>query len=143
VLDFGRITLSETLLLYFFGHPSGFRIDRTLNFMMKYGLSVSEMGFVLMMDNLRSDLDRENKFYLDQVQTYQRPSVVVLSRQDLPEARTPEQMRAAISIPDHIKVMSYDRGKPATAKQVILELLKLFPQTETAQQAIQRLNVQR
>jgi uncharacterized protein len=135
-LDFGRLTLRDDLVLYLFGHPASMRMDRTFEYLGQIGLPLSETGFVLVMDSAHPDIDRENAHFRQYVQDHNRPYVVALSKQDLPTARTPLQMREILNIPDDIKVLSYSWKDPKTTKQVAQELVKLFPRDELVQRVI-------
>jgi uncharacterized protein len=135
-LDFGRLTLHEDLVLYLFGHTASLRMDRTFEYLGQRGLPLSETGFVLVMDSAHPDVDRENAHFRRYIQDHNRPYLVALSKQDLPHARTPLQMREILNIPDDIKVLSYDWKDPKTTKQVVLELVKLFPLDELSQQVM-------
>lgn len=138
-LGFGRLTLSSEIVLYLFVHPPGLRMERTFEYLGKRGLLLSETGFVLIMNSAYPDVDRENAHFLQYIQSFNRPYVVALSKQDLPNARTPQQMREILAIPDDIKVLSYDLKDPSSTKKVVLALLELMPQDEITQQIIEGL----
>jgi uncharacterized protein len=138
-LDFGRLTLWDDVLLYVFGHPSTRRMDRTFEYLGQKGLPLSEMGFVIVMNSVNPDVDRENAAYLQYIQALNRPYVIALSKQDLPNARTLQQMREVLAIPDDIKVLSYKWKDPKTARQVVLELVELFPRDALVKRVIEGL----
>jgi signal recognition particle receptor subunit beta len=91
------------------------------------------------MNSANADVDRENAAYLQYIQALNRPYVIALSKQNLPNARTPQQMREALAIPEDIKVLSYKWKDPKTARQVVLDLVELFPRDALVKRVIEGL----
>jgi signal recognition particle receptor subunit beta len=138
IRDSGRLDISDDLVLYIFGLP------RTLNtlgrFSMTFEAIIPYAGLIVLVDSAHQEVDQENKWLLQELQwlnePFNPPCIIALSRQDLPNARSPQEIREVLSIPDDIKVLGYDLNKPATTKQIVLELMELFPSNETIQQMI-------
>jgi uncharacterized protein len=139
ILDFGRLTLWDDVVLYLLGHPPGRFTGRTIAYLGQRGMPLSQVGFVLLMDSTRPENDRENMTHMRDIEAHNFPYVVALSKQDVPNARTPQQMRQILNIPDDIKLLSYDWKDPKSTKQVVLELVKLFPGDELVQRVIEGL----
>jgi hypothetical protein len=85
------------------------------------------------LDPLNTNL-LQNIQYLTRYKNF--PYVVALSNQHEPEARSPQQLRAVLAIPDTIKVLGCDLKAPACAKQVVIELLTLMTPDPTVQRLI-------
>lgn len=138
-LDFGRLTLHDDLVLYLFGHPASRHMTQTFEAMGQKGMPLSDLGFVLVVDSVKAEMDRESVILFQFMQAYNRPLVVALSKQDLPNVRTPQQMREILAIPNDVKVLSYDWKDPKTTKQVLLALVELFPRDELIDRVIEGL----
>ena len=118
-MDFGRITVDEDLVLYMFGTPGQRRFD----FMWEI-LAEGMLGFVVLLDSVRSETFREARSILDTFRSYAPvPYVVAANKQDLDDAWEPEDLRIALRIPKEIKVLPCIATDQRNVKQVLLELL--------------------
>src|SRR6202158_3271008 len=118
-MDFGRITVDAELVLYLFGTPGQKRFD----FMWEI-LSEGMLGFVVMVDSTRPETFREAKSILETFRAYApTPYVVAASKQDMPEAWPAEDLRIALRIEDHVKLLPCVAKDKEKVKQVLLELL--------------------
>src|SRR5574338_763796 len=118
-MDFGRITVDDDLVLYLFGTPGQKRFD----FMWEI-LSEGMLGFVVMVDSTRPETYREAKSILETFRAYApTPYVVAANKQDHPEAWTPEDLRIALRIDPHIKLLPCVATHKESVKNVLLELL--------------------
>jgi signal recognition particle receptor subunit beta len=118
-MDFGRITVDKDLVLYLFGTPGQRRFD----FMWEI-LSEGMLGFIVLIDSVRSETFREAKHILEMFRTYApTPYVVAANRQDLSDAWTPEDLRIALKIDPNIKVLPCVATDKEQVKNVLLELL--------------------
>jgi small GTP-binding protein len=118
-MDFGRITVDKDLVLYLFGTPGQRRFD----FMWEI-LSEGMLGFIVLIDSVRSETFREAKHILEMFRTYApTPYVVAANKQDLPDAWTPEDLRIALKIDSDIKVLPCVATEKDQVKNVLLELL--------------------
>lgn len=118
-MDFGRITIDESLVLYLFGTPGQKRFD----FMWEI-LSEGMLGFVVVVDSVRPETFREARMILDVFQSYAKtPYVVAANKQDRPDAWPPGDLRIALKIDKSIKVLPCVATDRASVKNVLLELL--------------------
>ena len=118
-MDFGRITVDEDLVLYLFGTPGQRRFD----FMWEI-LAEGMLGFVVLLDSVRSETFREARSILDTFRSYAPvPYVVAANKQDVKDAWEPEDLRIALRIPKEIKVLPCVAINQRSVKQVLLELL--------------------
>ena len=118
-MDFGRITVDQDLVLYLFGTPGQRRFD----FMWEI-LSEGMLGFIVLIDSVRSETFREAKHILEMFRSYApTPYVVAANKQDLPDAWSPEDLRIALKIDSDIKVLPCVATEKDHVKSVLLELL--------------------
>jgi len=118
-LDFGRITVDDDLVLYLFGTPGQRRFD----FMWEI-LAEGMLGFVVVVDSARPETFREAKSILETFRAYApTPYVVAANKQDNPEAWAPDDLRIALRIDDHIKLLPCVATDKESVKNVLLELL--------------------
>ena len=100
-MDFGRITVDEDLVLYLFGTPGQKRFD----FMWEI-LSEGMLGFVVMVDSTRPETFREARSILETFRRYaQTPYVVAANKQDSKDAWETEDLRIALRLEDHVKII--------------------------------------
>jgi uncharacterized protein len=118
-MDFGRITVDESLVLYLFGTPGQKRFD----FMWEI-LSEGMLGFVVVVDSARPETFREARLILDTFRSYSKtPYVVAANKQDAIDAWSPEDLRIALRIDPDIKVLPCVAIDRESVKSVLLELL--------------------
>ncbi len=118
-MDFGRITVDDDLVLYLFGTPGQRRFD----FMWEI-LSEGMLGFVVLVDSVRTETFREAKHILEVFAAYANtPYVVAANKQDLPDAWSPDDVRIALKIDKKVKVLGCVARDKETVKEVLLELL--------------------
>jgi len=118
-MDFGRITVDDDLVLYLFGTPGQRRFD----FMWEI-LADGMLGFVVVVDSARPETFREAKSILETFRAYApTPYVVAANKQDNPEAWAPDDLRIALRIYDHIKLLPCVATEKESVKNVLLELL--------------------
>ncbi len=118
-MDFGRITVDESLVLYLFGTPGQKRFD----FMWEI-LSEGMLGFVVVVDSVRPETFREARMILDIFQGYANtPYVVAANKQDRVDAWSPEDLRIALKIDKKVKVLPCVATDRESVKNVLLELL--------------------
>src|SRR5512142_184609 len=118
-MDFGRITVDEDLVLYLFGTPGQRRFD----FMWEI-LAEGMLGFVVMVDSTKPETFREAKSILETFRAYApTPYVVAANKQDIPEAWPAEDLRIALRIEDHVKLLPCVAKDKESVKNVLLELL--------------------
>jgi hypothetical protein len=118
-MDFGRITVDDDLVLYLFGTPGQKRFD----FMWEI-LSEGMLGFVVLVDSVRPETFREARRILDIFRAYaSTPYVVAANKQDMEDAWSPEDLRIALKVRPHIKLLPCVATDKESVKNVLLELL--------------------
>jgi hypothetical protein len=118
-MDFGRITVDESLVLYLFGTPGQKRFD----FMWEI-LSEGMLGFVVLIDSARPETFREARRILEVFRGYApTPYVVAANKQDQEDAWSPQDLRIALKIDRNIKVLPLVATDKESVKVVLLELL--------------------
>ncbi|MCC7451033.1 MAG: ATP/GTP-binding protein [Anaerolineae bacterium] len=118
-MDFGRITVDDDLVLYLFGTPGQRRFD----FMWEI-LAEGMLGFVVMVDSTKPETFREAKSILETFRAYApTPYVVAANKQDMDEAWPAEDLRIALRIEDHVKLLPCVAKDKESVKNVLLELL--------------------
>ena len=118
-MDFGRITVDESLVLYLFGTPGQKRFD----FMWEI-LSEGMLGFIVMVDSTRPETFREARGILAAFRAFSpTPYVVAASKQDLKDAWELGDMRAALRLEDEVKILPCISTDKESVKNILLELL--------------------
>jgi uncharacterized protein len=118
-MDFGRITVDDDLVLYLFGTPGQRRFD----FMWEI-LSEGMLGFVVLVDSSRPETFREAKAILETFRAYApTPFVVAANKQDMPDAWTIDDLRIALRLEEHVKMLPCIATDKENVKNVLLELL--------------------
>jgi hypothetical protein len=118
-MDFGRITVDDDLILYLFGTPGQRRFD----FMWEI-LAQGMLGFVVLVDSSRPETFREAISILETFRAYApTPYVVAANKQDLPDAWSLEDLRVALRLDDHVRLLSCVGKDRESVKIVLLELL--------------------
>lgn len=118
-MDFGRITVDNDLVLYLFGTPGQKRFD----FMWEI-LSEGMLGFIVLVDSARPETFREARSILETFRAYApTPYVVAANKQDLDDAWELEDIRIALRLDPHIKLVTCVASQKETVKNALLELL--------------------
>ena len=118
-MDFGRITVSDDIVLHLFGTPGQRRFD----FMWEI-LSEGMLGLIVLVDSTRPETFRETLRIIDFFNAYRpMPFVVAANKQDQENAWTPEEVRYALRLPNEIKVVPCVATAKEPVKNVLLELL--------------------
>ncbi len=118
-MDFGRITVDDSLVLYLFGTPGQKRFD----FMWEI-LSEGMLGFIVMVDSTRPETFREARSILETFKAYApTPYVVAANKQDSKEAWELDDIRLALRLESRVKLMPCVAPQKDTVKSVLLELL--------------------
>jgi signal recognition particle receptor subunit beta len=118
-MDFGRITVDDDLVLYLFGTPGQKRFD----FMWEI-LSEGMLGFVVMIDSTRPETFREARSILETFRAYApTPYVVAANKQDREDAWDLADMRIALRLASHVKLLPCVAVDKEAVKSILLELL--------------------
>lgn len=121
-LDFGRLTVDDTLILHIFGTPG----QRRFEFMWDI-LSEGMLGYVLMVDSTHPETFREARYILDAFADHSdTPFVVAVNKQDLENAWDAEDIRHALRLRNEIPILPCVATDMAMVKKVLLRLLDLI-----------------
>ncbi len=116
-MDFGRITVDQDLSLYLFGTPGQERFD----FMWDI-LGEDIIGFVLLVDSVKPDVDSSSKileFFAEQADV---PFVVACTKQDQAHSLAIETIRKALQL-DNVPVLPCVATDKESVRKVLLTLL--------------------
>jgi small GTP-binding protein len=118
-MDFGRITVDNSLVLYLFGTPGQKRFD----FMWEI-LSEGMLGFIVMVDSTRPETFREARSILETFRAYApTPYIVTANKQDSADAWSLEDMRLALRLDPAIKMLPCVATDKKAVKKVLLDLM--------------------
>ena len=118
-MDFGRITVDDSLVLYLFGTPGQRRFD----FMWEI-LSEGMLGFIVMIDSTRPETFREARNILETFRAYApTPYIVAANKQDIEDAWEVDDIRIALRLNSEVKLLPCVATERETVKNVLLELL--------------------
>ena len=115
-LDFGRITLDPSLILYLFGTPGQERFDFLWD-----DLSDGALGAVVLADTRRIE---DSYPVLDYFETHDIPFIVAVNH--FPDAHHYElgEVRDALDVPDGIPVIRCDARDRESVKNVLVALIE-------------------
>ncbi|MEU7469061.1 ATP/GTP-binding protein [Streptomyces sp. NPDC044984] len=115
-LDFGKIGLNDSLVLYLFGTPGQERFWFLWN-----GLFKGALGAVVLVDTRRL---ASSFRAIEEMERQQVPFVIALNvfpdSKDFPV----EEIRDALDIPAHIPVVSFDARDRASSRDVLVALIR-------------------
>lgn len=118
-LDFGKIAVTEDLVLYLFGTPGQERFD----FMWEV-LSEGCMGYIVMVDSCRpGHLLETERLMARFAQITDAPFVVAANKQDDPAALPVSYIRKRLQLPLDIPLLPCIATERENVKQVLLGLL--------------------
>lgn len=118
-MDFGRITVSDDVVLYLFGTPGQARFS-----FMWETLSEGMLGFVVMVDALESETLQDAREMIEFfTQMSDVPFVVAANKVDADDTDTIAEVRADLGLPDEIPLLPVDARDRESVKAVLLGLL--------------------
>lgn len=118
-LDFGKIAVSDELVLYLFGTPGQERFD----FMWEV-LSEGCMGYIVMVDSCRPAHLRETERLMARfAEITDAPFVVAANKQDDPAALPVSYLRKRLQLPVEIPLLPCIATERESVKDVLLGLL--------------------
>lgn len=118
-MDFGRITVSEDVVLYLFGTPG----QERFSFMWET-LSEGMLGFVVLVDAENAATFEDAKEILRFFQTLSDvPYVVAANRADGDDEEVMSHIRSDLALPDQIRLVPCDALDRESVKSVLLTLL--------------------
>ncbi len=118
-MDFGRITVSDDVVLYLFGTPGQSRFS-----FMWETLSEGMLGFVLLVDTTERDTFVDAKEMIDFFSDMSDvPFVVAANKVDADDTETIRQVRTDLNLADHVPLLPVDARDKDSVKAVLLGLL--------------------
>jgi signal recognition particle receptor subunit beta len=117
-MDFGRISITEQLVLYLFGTPGQERFWFLWN-----GLFEGALGAVVLLDTRRLEVSFDVIGRLEE-----RGVPFVIAANSFPDApRYPmEELRAALDLPDEIPIVECDARRRASSREVLMTLMRFL-----------------
>ncbi|MEV7086290.1 ATP/GTP-binding protein [Streptomyces sp. NPDC093085] len=114
--DFGRISLNERMVLYLFGAPGQERFwflwDRLFS---------GTLGAVVLVDTRRMS---ESWYAIDRLEHHKTPFVVAVNRfDDDASAFSLDEIRLALSLPEHVPLIDCDARVRSSGKNVLITLV--------------------
>ncbi len=117
-MDFGRITIDDSLVLYLFGTPGqdrfGFMWDDLVD---------GALGAVVLVDSRRL---ADSFFAIDYFEQRDVPFVVALNTFNGVQSHTVEEVQAALQLRPEVKVLPCDARDRQTVKAVLLALFDVI-----------------
>ena len=118
-MDFGRITIANDLVLHLFGTPGQRRFD----FMWEI-LAEGALGLIVVVDSTRPETFRETTRIVEFFNEMRpAPYIIAANKQDKDTAWSPDELRLALRLPEHVKVVPCVAKNRDSCKNVLLELL--------------------
>lgn len=118
-MDFGRITVSDDVVLYLFGTPGQSRFS-----FMWDTLSEGMLGFVLLVDGTAPATMADAKEMIDFfTQRSDVPFVVAANKVDAEDTDAIRQVRSDLGLPDSVPLLPVDARDRQSVKGVLLGLL--------------------
>src|SRR5579859_2911625 len=115
-MDFGRISLSDELVLYLFGTPGQERFWFLWN-----GLFQGALGAVVLIDTRRLEASFD---VLSRLEERGVPFVVAVNTFPDSPAHPIEQLRDALDLPDAVPIVTCDARSRASSRDVLLALMR-------------------
>ena len=113
-MDFGRITLSEDLVLYLFGTPGQRRV-----WFMWDDLVKGAIGAIVLVDTRRLD---DSFAAVDYFEARQLPFIVAVNEFDDAQRFGLEDIREALAISAHVPMMTVDARQRESAKDALVRI---------------------
>ncbi len=118
-MDFGRITISDDVVLYLFGTPG----QERFSFMWET-LSEGMLGFVLLVDVVDDETFADAKTMIDFFKEMSDvPFVVAANKVAADDTNTIRQIRDSLGLEDEVPLLPVDAREKDSVKAVLLGLL--------------------
>jgi signal recognition particle receptor subunit beta len=125
-MDFGRITVDESLRLYLFGTPGQDRFGFMWN-----ELTTGALGAIVLADSRRLD---DSFAAIDFFESRQLPFIVAVNTFDGGQFHSLDDVRAALDVDAHIPVIHTDARNRQVVKETLLTLLDVVLKHAMARQ---------
>lgn len=138
-IDFGRVTISDVLKLYFGGTPGAWHFKVSL--FEQSVLAKNLIGLVVMIHSFKPEyyILQETQHIIDILKDQSIPYVVAVNWLDDPDALDVDTLRTMLSVDEHIKMIPCDATDKESVKLVLLELLDLVPQTDITTRVVAKI----
>ncbi|GGK25835.1 ATP-binding protein [Streptomyces camponoticapitis] len=114
--DFGRISLTDRVVLYLFGAPGQERF-----WFLWDSLFSGTLGAVVLVDTRRMS---ESWYAIDRLEHHRTPFVVAVNRfDDDVSSFSLDEIRQALSLPDHVPLINCDARVRSSGKNVLIALV--------------------
>lgn len=123
-LDFGRITISDTVVLYLFGTPGQKRF-----WYLWEDLAVGALGAVVLADTRRLADCFPSLDYFEEMGV---PFLVAVNCFNGKQLHQPDAVRRALDLEDHVPVVLCDARGRQSAKEVLIKLVEYVLERRTA-----------
>lgn len=124
-MDFGRMTIANDLVLQLYGTPGQRRFD----FMCEI-FAEGALGLIVMVDSTRPETFRETTRIVEFFNSLRpAPYIIAANKQDKDTAWSADELRLALRLPEHVKVMPCVAQQRESCKNVVLELLDEIMET--------------
>ncbi len=120
-MDFGRLTVDETLVMYLFGTPGQERFG-----FMWDNITAGSLGAVILVDTTRLD---QSFPAVDHFEAKGIPFVIAVNRFDDRETHALDEVRAALGVAADVPITECDARVTGSAKDVLLLLLETLAQS--------------
>jgi len=140
-VDFGRLTINQQLITYFFANP-GARLSKSyLNLDMFHREDRFFDGFIYLPQNshtknLYAYLDDNDDISLKIIQKLKIPYLIIANKQDREDALSPDQIRRRLDIPESIRIYPCIATDKTIVQRIVLELFKAMPPSDDVQTVI-------
>ena len=115
-MDFGRVALGKDLMLYLFGTPGQERFHFMWDELVR-----GCIGAVVLVDTNRLDACFAAVDYMERADV---PFIVAINAFDGVLAHHPDDVRAALDIPDHVPLVVTDARHKAAVKDTVIALVR-------------------
>jgi signal recognition particle receptor subunit beta len=115
-MDFGRVALSQDLVLYLFGTPGQDRFHFMWDELVR-----GAIGAVVLVDTNRLDACFAAIDYMEQTDV---PFIVAINAFDGVLAHHPDDVRQALDVPDHVPIVVTDARHRAAVRDTVIALVR-------------------
>ncbi|MEY9962535.1 signal recognition particle receptor subunit beta [Streptacidiphilus sp. MAP12-16] len=115
-MDFGRISLSDELVLYLFGTPGQQRFWFLWN-----GLFDGALGAVVLVDTRRLEVSFD---VIGRLEESSVPFVVAVNTFPESPSHPIEELRAALDLPDQVPIVACDARRRESSRDVLMSLMR-------------------
>jgi signal recognition particle receptor subunit beta len=115
-MDFGRIGVSDEIIIYLFGTPG----QQRFAFMWDQ-VSLGALGAIVLLDTARL---ADSHAAIDYFEARQIPFIVAANQFAHSPVASPDQVRAALTLPDHVPVVDLDARERHSVKHALITLVE-------------------